>query len=237
VTGARLERAQLLGLCRELDVDRITRDALVDEWERRPGHAWDDAVADVQAALVRRRPGDPDLPPPPAHAPLLHAHAVLGLVPDVVRRQAAMGIDAEVTRATLGDVANQFLLHQLVHGRPGLDKAAWLAHHLTDHLIALGRLQFQRSWFRWEGSPIPFGAPHLDVHVPEGGRLDSAAGQVGTAGCSCTAATSGVLAFSTVDQPARASHAMVSEAARDHRAYGRLPIGVPSDVIPSTAAK
>lgn len=113
-------------------------------------------------------------PPLGACCPLFYAYAALGLARRVAAQQAELGIDADVTRATLRDIGQQVYLHHRVHGQPGMAKGWWLCHHLSHHLFRLGRLQFQRGLARRAVGPIAAGEPFLDVHIPEDGALDPA---------------------------------------------------------------
>jgi hypothetical protein len=111
-------------------------------------------------------------PRAPTSAPLLYAHAALGLARRTATEQLALGIDPSVTRATLWDIGQQTLLLTRTRRRVGI---WWLGHHLAHHLFRLGRLQFQRSLAAPGMGSIASGTPILDVHVPGDGPLDAEA--------------------------------------------------------------
>jgi len=114
-------------------------------------------------------------PPVFSRAPLFYAYASLGLARRVAAQQAAMGIDAGISTATLRDIGQQVFLHHRVYGDLGMNKGWWLCHHLSHHLFRLGRLQFQRGRAFERIGPIGAGEPFLDVHIPEDGPLDPGA--------------------------------------------------------------
>lgn len=114
-------------------------------------------------------------PPGFSKAPLFYALAALGLARQVARRQAARGIDVEITHATLRDIGQQIHLHQRIHGVAGMNKGWWLSHHLSDHLFRLGRLQYQRARAAKGLGSIGPDEPFLDVHIPEDGPLEPSA--------------------------------------------------------------
>jgi len=110
-------------------------------------------------------------PPPPPDCPLFYAYAYLGLVERCRARHGERGIPESVTTATLWDIGQQVALHERLHGEPGMAKGWWLAHHVTDHLFQLGRLQFQRAASWGDNGPLSKGEPFLDVHIPESGPM------------------------------------------------------------------
>ncbi len=110
-------------------------------------------------------------PPPPGACPLLYAYAAMGVTPRTRARNDGLGVDAEITTATLWDIGQQVRLHHRLYGDPGMGKGHWITHHLASHLFRLGRLQFQRAWPKHLGDLIPAGTAVLDVHIPEDGRL------------------------------------------------------------------
>ncbi len=90
-------------------------------------------------------------------APLVHAHHV------------GLGIDVDISAASLADVGLQMRINRRVHGRFGLDTWSWLTLHMAGNLFRLGRLQFHlvpddRHASGWV----------LGVHIPEDGGLSPA---------------------------------------------------------------
>lgn len=125
-------------------------------------------------------------PPPPPGCPLLYVYAALGVTSRTEARHAALGIDPEITNATLWDIGQQVALHQEIHGEPGMRKGFWITHHLASHLFRLGRLQHQRSRVAHPRGPLREGDAVIDLHIPEDGRLSPE---------SCDASTSRAVDF------------------------------------------
>jgi hypothetical protein len=90
----------------------------------------------------------------------------------VAEWHASLGVPADITAASLGDVGRHLRLHKRVHGNFGLETWWWLINHFEGALFQLGRLQFLLREVR-EGEPRQ---PHgggwcLDVHIPDSGPL------------------------------------------------------------------
>jgi hypothetical protein len=102
-----------------------------------------------------------------------HVHLFLAAVPGVVRRQAAGGIDPEITWATLANIGRNVAIHRAKHGRPGLDAPYWLVLPVRDTLFHIGRMQYRRARAAWTTPAAPFAAgdPVLDLHIPPTGPL------------------------------------------------------------------
>jgi GNAT-like C-terminal domain/N-acyltransferase N-terminal domain len=102
-----------------------------------------------------------------------HVHLFLAAVPGVVRRQAARGIDPEITWATLANIGRNVAIHRAKHGRPGVDAPYWLVLPVRDALFHIGRLQYRRARAAWTTPAAPFapGDPVLDLHIPPTGPL------------------------------------------------------------------
>lgn len=115
--------------------------------------------------------GQAGWPAPPRECPLLYAYAAIGLAPRTEGAHAALGIQPDVTAATLWDIGKQVVLHRRIHGEVGMPKGWWIVHHLALHLFRLGRLQFQRDLSRPAYAPLPVGERFLGVHIPEDGPL------------------------------------------------------------------
>lgn len=113
-----------------------------------------------------------DTSPQPA-VRLLWAGVGLSLVPHVERLHASRGIPPAVTVATLWDLGQQVHEHRLVHGHYGLGVMGYVRHYLAGHLVGLGRLQYQVTWWPLpDDGPLRHGAPVLDLHIPACGPLD-----------------------------------------------------------------
>lgn len=93
------------------------------------------------------------------------------------------GIGDDVFADTFGDIAVWCRNSAVRNGSIGLDNYAWLSHHLRAELFRIGRLQFQFGrLYCPTGSilsaakklwPLRLGDKVLNVHVPQGGRLDA----------------------------------------------------------------
>ncbi len=166
----------LAGLCRTYGFPAVATRHLVDNrvsWEEPRIHRLG---AHVQWMIASRytptgyhRLGWPPAFPP---CPLFYAYAALGLAQQVALQQAARGVAAGTTYATLWDIGQQVFLHHRVHRAVGMNKGWWLCHHLSHHLFRLGRLQFQRGRVQRALGPVLPDEPFLDVHIPEDGVLD-----------------------------------------------------------------
>jgi hypothetical protein len=97
------------------------------------------------------------------HGRFFQLHALLSCVEALLGWHAQRGIPAEVSWATLQDVARGVAIHRATYGVGGLDKAGWLTHHFHGELYELGRLQFELQ-------PAALG-----LHIPATGPLTSQA--------------------------------------------------------------
>jgi len=166
----------LVALCRSWDFPAVAVQGLLDrrrDWEdpriRRLGAHVQWMIAQRYTPIGSRQLGWPAVF---SRTPLFYAYAALGLARRVAAQQAAMGIDARISAATLRDIGQQIFLHHRVYGELGMNKGWWLCHHLSHHLFRLGRLQFQRARAAERVGQIGASEPFLDVHIPEDGPLD-----------------------------------------------------------------
>lgn len=92
-----------------------------------------------------------------AHVPVLRAH------------NDARGIPADITTATMAELAAQLFYHRSINGTGGLSAQQWLTAHFRGVLYRVGRLLYerQRCWFD-AGSGPARGDLALGVHIPRG---------------------------------------------------------------------
>jgi hypothetical protein len=97
----------------------------------------------------------------PAGGPLWFAHvwAYLEALPAVLDYHRSVGIDDDVSWATLADLGRNMAIEHRLFDRAGLDAPWWITLHFKGVIYELGRLQFERF-------------PNaLSVHIPESGPM------------------------------------------------------------------
>ena len=137
-------------------------------FRRRAARAWD---------------GDPESLPVRRNTAQVRLTYALCRAVDALEFYEQRGIDRDVFRATMGDIALRAELYRQSHGVLGLsmDDAVWLRHHFAASLFQLGSLQFQlfemfpyelmeeNGYMRFEAETkrrIPEGTPLINVHIP-----------------------------------------------------------------------
>jgi hypothetical protein len=133
----------------------------------------DRAAADKAEATIMARLGTfPAVGTDGPNSDLAWLTAFVRTAERVAEWHASLGVPADITAASLGDVGRHLRLHKRVHGNFGLETWWWLINHFEGALFQLGRLQFLLREVR-EGEPRQ---PHgggwcLDVHIPDSGPL------------------------------------------------------------------
>ena len=97
---------------------------------------------------------------------------LLVTAPEVAGFHATRGVPAEVSTATLADLAQQVWVHRLTYGEFGLHTQGWLTRAWCGGLYWLGRLQFELRLLD-EGSGRGQQGPEwvLSTHIPRTGPL------------------------------------------------------------------
>ena len=135
----------------------------------------DPAAVDAFASRLRAQIGLAETEP--AVEPvdeLVALEGYLVTLEDIRKFHAGLGVDDEVSWATLADLGRQVWLHRRVHGVFGCETYWWLISHWLGSLYQLGRLQF--LLYR-EYDDIPGVSPGewvLGMHIPETGPLSPA---------------------------------------------------------------
>ena len=113
---------------------------------------------------------------------LFYPHLFLAAVPAIRQWHAALGIDPDVSWATLQQLGRSISLHRDMYGVIGLEFPEWNVLPFRGGLFQLGRLQFRRGTSFWNhdetiaaGAPFAAGARVLDLHIPPTGPLTPAA--------------------------------------------------------------
>lgn len=117
---------------------------------------------------------DVDIPGPPGNgipAELTELHrlpllALLTVADDVLAEYRRRGIPRAIALASLADLGRQVALCRMVHGRPGLHTAGWVARGFTGGTLRVGRLAYTLEPCPWAPSSHVLG-----VHIPEDGPL------------------------------------------------------------------
>ncbi len=81
-------------------------------------------------------------------------------------------IDSDIYKETMSDINIWARTYQKVTGMAGLENIGWIRRHLMCDIFRLGRLQFEMSSLDRKIKDYPEGTPCLNIHIPEGGKLD-----------------------------------------------------------------
>ena len=169
------ERADILAAAALCGVDDKTAALAADAFERERAfcekYAPRCAVAFCSALM--RKP------------PILRLACVLAATRFSHERYRSLGIGDDVFVATMSDIGIWVRNCGVRDGVAGLVNYPWISNHLTLRLFRIGRLQYQ--FFRLYcplgavarlgklSPPLKLGEPVLNVHVPQGAKLDPAA--------------------------------------------------------------
>lgn len=117
--------------------------------------------------------------------PIVRLACVLAATTYSHERYRELGIGDDVFAATMSDIGIWARNCRVRDGVVGLANYPWVSHHLTLRLFRIGRLQFQFfklycplgaiSRLRKMSPPHALGENILNVHVPQGEKLDPAA--------------------------------------------------------------
>jgi hypothetical protein len=114
------------------------------------------------------------------------AHVYLAMLPHTRAWHASRGVPADVSQASLADLARHMAIHRRVFGSTGIDASWWLTLSLRGEVYDLGRLQFTYFelgssdqtiwWYPPEvaaemGSGFGLGESCIGVHIPEGSPM------------------------------------------------------------------
>jgi hypothetical protein len=187
-----LDETALRATCSEMAYTPAIQDAFSDTAHelRKANPAWQTLIrlaAQVWMQPSRERRGKAFLRPGPAVetwgllADMYRPLVFLTMLPAMIARHRAMGIDEQIIRDTADDLPLWMEEHHRKFGRWGTcDSAGWFCVHLNGELFKLGRLQFEFGEFE-----LPFvilqddaGRPHA---VVKGQHLIRADGQFASA--------------------------------------------------------
>jgi hypothetical protein len=133
----------------------------------------DPAAVDEFAGRLRKLigsfPGENDVPTPSDGRVSLAAF--LATLPDIRGHHRDLGVDDDVSWATLADLGQQISLNRRAYGRFGLATDWWICLHWAGVLYRLGRLQFLLHQPTVPVPGVADGEWVLGVHVPEAGPL------------------------------------------------------------------
>jgi GNAT-like C-terminal domain/N-acyltransferase N-terminal domain len=144
--------------------------------------------AAVRAAATQLAPGIGTLAPvdaapfdPPAgygaSTPYFSAHVCLALLPAAREFHRARGVPDDISRRSLGSLANNLNRHRRIYGCGGLDSPEWVFKVFRGIVYHLGRLVFNRDRVGAEvaqASGHDPAEPALGVHIPPIGPLRQA---------------------------------------------------------------
>lgn len=104
--------------------------------------------------------------------PMAWLTAFLQLTPTIMNWHRHLGVNPEVTQATLADVGRNITIHRRSHAEFGLETWDWLIPHYTGMMFALGRLNYMLhptketvEGVMVRGNWVP------GIHIPESGPL------------------------------------------------------------------
>ena len=132
----------------------------------------DSAAVDALASRLRDQIGLAETEPSAeAVDELVAVAAYLVTLKDIRKFHTRLGVDDEISWATLADLGRQVGLHRRVHGVFGCETYWWLVSHWLGSLYQLGRLQFL-LYREYDDIPgVSRGEWVLGMHIPETGPL------------------------------------------------------------------
>jgi hypothetical protein len=83
-------------------------------------------------------------------------------------------INQEIYRDTMGDINIWVSSYYRKSGKIGLQEMGWIRNHLSFRIFRLGRLQFEMAVLDRKVNEYPVNMPCLNIHIPEGEKLDIA---------------------------------------------------------------
>lgn len=103
---------------------------------------------------------------------LFYVHLLLAAIDEVLAYHKRLGIEPDISWATLADLGRQVAIHRRINGTAGLDVQFWFSLHFRGLIYDFGRLQFNRAMAQ-NGTNRPYaeGEPLLGTHIPETGPL------------------------------------------------------------------
>ncbi|MBI9104625.1 MAG: DUF5596 domain-containing protein [Spirochaetales bacterium] len=108
------------------------------------------------------------------HRMLINLYFAVCFAGDCELRYLSARIDPEIYIDTMGDIEIWVGSYYERTGCVGLEAVSWIRRHLKFEVFKLGRLQFELGVLQMPVNNYPEGAKCLNIHIPEGEKLDVA---------------------------------------------------------------